>query len=351
MAKKFTEEEIRKLLRRYRSGQCTAEESAIIDRWYSSFENHKVTGIANNDPEKLHELKIEMFRNIANRIDHAEQTPAEPEVRKLHFNFQTLARVAAILLVGTAIGMFFYTREVAVGPDHDALAKNDGHDTEEVSTATVPGPIYLADGSVVWLKGDSRLEYPESFTGDTREVTLVGEAFFDVARDPKKRFIIHSANFTTRVLGTSFNIKAYGNEDAHEVAVVTGEVVVSVKEPSDKAMEVVLTPNQKVVYSKKENSLVQYDAADSENYNAFRESKLAFDEVPLMDIVKVLNAEYDVEISLSNDAMQNCIVTADLTNESPEVGIEILSKAVSASVTTDGRKVLLSGSGCASQNE
>jgi transmembrane sensor len=82
---------------------------------------------------------------------------------------------------------------------------------------------------VVWLREKSRLEYAKKFTGSTREVTrevtFIGEAFFDVAKDQERPFIIQSKYLTTRVTGAAFNIKAYENEELQEVAVVTGEVM------------------------------------------------------------------------------------------------------------------------------
>ena len=76
---------------------------------------------------------------------------------------------------------------------------------------------------------------------------------------------------------------------------------------------------------------------------------LSFDEAPLRDIIKVLSAKYDTEIMLSNDAMENCMITADLTNETLEVSIAILSKAVQATYTIDGKNITLHGEGCGAQ--
>ena len=93
-----------------------------------------------------------------------------------------------------------------------------------VEKHTRPGEqrrLQLADGSVVWLNAGSRLRYPAAFARPQREVFLEGEAFFEVARDPKKPFLIHAGQSTTRVLGTSFSVRSYAREPAVVVVVVT----------------------------------------------------------------------------------------------------------------------------------
>lgn len=357
MNKKFTVEEVQELLRRYRLGQCTKEEIEIIDRWYNSLdqqEGHEMdfTGTVN-----LNDLKAEMFNNIVNEIDAKEhperKAGTERPVRKLyHFDVHILRRIAAILIVGTGMGLFFYAQpDLQNTGRQTSLEQTHKAETErEIVDAALKSTIYLSDGSVVWLKAGSRLEYPSSFTADIREVTLIGEAFFDVAEDPQRPFIIHAADLTTRVLGTSFNIKAHGDEDAAEVFVVTGKVMVSVKEPLvQNSQAMVLKPNQKAIYSRKDNSLVEASVTDEELKITSDKSKLAFDEIPLHDIVNVLNATYDINITLSSERMKNCLITADLTHETLGVSIAILSKAIHATYTIDGNNIKLYGKGCGVQ--
>src|SRR5690606_36092602 len=103
------------------------------------------------------------------------------------------------------------------------------------------------------LNAESRLLYPSRFRGGRREVTLVGEAYFEVAHQADKPFIIHSGKLITQVLGTSFNIKAYENDPDIKVAVLTGKVGVRNLTGNQKA--VFLTPNQEAVYNKAINSI------------------------------------------------------------------------------------------------
>ncbi|HEX8037571.1 MAG TPA: FecR family protein, partial [Chryseosolibacter sp.] len=320
----------------------------IVDRWYRSFELDD-TNLGGN----LEDVKVEMLDAINREIGRASAGQGDTEnqeapVRRLPFlTWNTFSRIAAIFLLGTACAIFFYKRAIYPARTEVSSAVSDDMNDDKATAAEAPSTLYLSDGTVVWLKEGSRLEYPEVFQGKTREVTLTGEAFFDVSKNPGKPFVIHSANFTTRVLGTTFNIKAYGNEDSGEVVVVTGRVVVAVNEPSPgKAREVVLHPNEKAVYSKKNNSLMETAAAESEKKIASGKDRLLFDETSLEDIITVLNATYGVNISVSGETMKRCIVTADLSRETLDADIEILSKAVNATYEIAGKDIILRGNGC-----
>lgn len=350
--KKLTEEDAKELLRRYRMGVCSKEEVEFINRWYQSFDRvqDKNADLEAGDP---YELKVEMLANIASRID-SEAHHEIPQLREKTFkniylnNINALRRIAAVLVVASGVGLFFFMRDVSFIAEMQGPPRIDNTNAVvEILEATSSTTLYLSDGSVVWLKEASRLEYPKNFRGDMREVTLIGEAFFDVARNKDKPFVIHSANFTTRVLGTSFNIKAYGDQDSQEVVVVTGKVVVSVKEPSnDNVKELVLTPNQKAVYRKGNNSLVGSDVAKTAISGIAHTRKLAFDDVSLEDILKVLSATHGTNVLMENESMSGCIITADLTEESLEASVGILAKAIGATYEWKGNEIILSGKGC-----
>ena len=349
MTRKLSNREFRKLLEKHSQGKCTEEELEILNEWYNSFDNQE------NEPDatEIADLKAEMFSNISAGIDQEESEIAKRRqstlaTRVKAINIYQLARIAAVLVLAVGVGMFVYLRQHRLGGE---VASNV--DAVEEGTVKIapqvegPATIYLSDGSVVWLKEKSRLEYPEMFAGGTREVVLVGEAFFDVARDGERPFIIRSANFTTRVVGTTFKIKDYENEESQEVEVVTGKVIVSVRSAKDNSVkELVLKPNRKAIYSKKDNLLVEATSGESALQQSFIKSKLDFNEVPLKDIITVLNVTHDVNITFANESMKRCILTADFTDESLEVSLAILSKTINAKFHRNGRDIILSGRGC-----
>ncbi|MGS2739628.1 FecR family protein [Sinomicrobium sp. M5D2P17] len=167
--------------------------------------------------------------------------------------------------------------------------------------------ITLPDGTVVKLNSDSKLSFPEEFRGDTREVTLEGEAFFEVQRNEKMPFLVKTGALTTRVLGTSFNIKAYKDEGEIAVSVATGKVEVSRKEAGKKEKDLlVLTPNEQALYKAKEKSLVKQEV-NTADIAGWKDGVLFF-ERPLGEVVKILERWYGVEIQINNPELANCII-------------------------------------------
>lgn len=348
MSRRISKEEAEALLNRYRAGKCTPRELEILKRWYRSYDEVEVPGLDN--PETQEVIKSAMRENINKHIRGQRKNRRARGglvLWRSHIPDVVSWAAAAVLLVGVGVGFYFYSGDTLSLRDRGVASNLEGTSsaTNKIIQSSAP-VLYLSDGSVIWLKGDSRLEFPEQFDGIRREVTLIGEAFFDVARDADRPFIIHSPNFTTKVLGTTFNIKDDGNQDLPEVAVVSGKVMVSLDHSDQgKVQQLVLRPNQKAIYSRKENTLLETQVRDSEVDTASKR-KFLFENTRLTDIINVLNAEHDVNIHLSHQALNGCLITADLTGLNLRVGLEALSKAINGTYSVDGREIVISGPGC-----
>ncbi len=336
-------EEAQELLKRYRQGRCTEQELKIVNRWYNSFDE---ADIKLPESSRLNAIKAEMLENIKSQIARDEMTVSrrvskKQPVKTSMFNLSNLKRIAAVLVVGFGIGFFIYNQH--------QMPEVITHQTVEEAPQlkALPSLIFLSDGSKVRLKEGSKLIYPATFTEKTREVTLIGEAFFDIARDEQKPFLIHAGNITTRVLGTSFNIKAYAEEESSEVSVISGKVSVSVNgEGKENARELILAPNQKAVYSKNEKVLIQRESTEKIQAETEKKAKLVFNETSLEEIVGVLNVYYDVNIRLENQKMKGCLITAELTDEPVEVSLKIITKAIGAEYRISEDEIILSGAAC-----
>jgi len=167
--------------------------------------------------------------------------------------------------------------------------------------------ITLSDGTQIWLNAGSLLKYPKEFKGDTREVYLTGEAFFDVAKDKKHPFIIHTDKMDTKVLGTSFNVQAYPDHALQEVSVLTGRVNVksSVTEEN-----VYVTPGQKVVFKAKNNKLQAFKDIPVNTISLWRKNIIVFEETPLPEVIATLNRNYNVAIEIDNKNLNNMKISA-----------------------------------------
>jgi len=156
--------------------------------------------------------------------------------------------------------------------------------------------ITLNDGTEVWLNAGSRLSFPSSFIGDSRVVTLDGEAYFKVARDEKRPFIVSTSQIATHVLGTEFNMKAYEGLESH-VTLVKGAVKVEIK---DSQKEVLLYPGEDIACL--HDGTCQVRQVDTTRYAQWLDGYFYFDDVCLKDILKELGYWYNLTIEAEDDA-------------------------------------------------
>lgn len=203
--------------------------------------------------------------------------------------------------------------------------------------------LTLSDGSVVHLNSNSSLSYPTAFGAGTREVYLRGEAYFEVAKDPARPFLIHSGRLQTRVVGTSFNVYAYPQARQLEVTVLTGRVVVS---DSVSGRTVTLHPAQKAVLTPALTALRREVAPSPQLSVAWQQGKLSFDQAPLPAIVDKLAVRYGVEISLSSARLQQCRLTVEFGPESLAQALELLSALTGSTYTQQQQHITLTGRGC-----
>lgn len=171
----------------------------------------------------------------------------------------------------------------------------------EMNTLIVPQKgeyhLVLSDGTKVWLNSDTRLRYPISFEGNMREVWLEGEACFEVVSNPRMPFIVRSANLSTRVLGTVFNISAYADDPSVMVTLVSGKVAVS---PEGKNMSELL-PGECLTYDASKGS-VQVDEVNTDDVLAWKNGIFLFNREGMDVIVRKLARWYGVEIGYDAEA-------------------------------------------------
>jgi ferric-dicitrate binding protein FerR (iron transport regulator) len=202
--------------------------------------------------------------------------------------------------------------------------------------------LTLPDGSVVLLNENSRLAYIKDFK--VREVNLKGEAFFEVTKQKGQSFEIKTNTTKTRVLGTSFNVRAYDKTPV-EVAVVTGKVAVESIEKGTKA-SVVLLPNEVVVYDAVANRMEKNTEATN-NSLAWKTQELVFDNMTLGNVIETLERYFEVEIE-SDPKIRNCHYTG--TFKEPQLD-EVFNTIAFTFPTdleikkVDGKYILI-GQGC-----
>lgn len=196
---------------------------------------------------------------------------------------------AAVFVVFSMLGYYYYSINTT-----PTLAQVTAVENGEM--------VLLGDGSKVWLNRDAILSYPENFEDDTRTVDLVGEAFFEVEKNPEKPFVVATQNAETRVLGTSFNVSS--GQETTEVTVATGKV--EVRSPNNE--KVVVAPGYT---AKVQGETVSFFVTTNLNYLSWKTGLFTFNETELTKVVADLNTYYTGQIRLENDVVTTCKITAE----------------------------------------
>lgn len=175
---------------------------------------------------------------------------------------------------------------------------DDSHITQNVklTLSTPRGGQYqvsLADGTKVWLNADSKLHYPRVFSGDNRTVELTGEAYFEVAKDESRPFIVQTASETVEVLGTHFNVNAYDEESSSSVALLEGKVNVSLANQQSKT----LLPGQQSIVK---GDIIQVRKTDISESVAWKNGEFMFNNESLSSVMRKLARWYDIEVELDS---------------------------------------------------
>jgi len=204
--------------------------------------------------------------------------------------------------------------------------------------------VHLPDGSTVLLNDNSSLKYDQnSFNSKTREVTLTGEAFFDIKHNEKKPFIVHTGKIQTRVLGTAFNINAKNSSKNIEVTVARGKVQVGDTEK----VYGVITPNQQIKVNKTTLSFEQNNISAA-IVTEWKSNYLILDDINMTEAAALISQKYKVQILIQNEKIKNCRITASFLNEED---LDHVLKVISSVIETEyhynkAGTVILDGKGC-----
>ncbi len=260
--------------------------------------------------------------------------------------------IAAALLIVFASSYLFI--RYSGRPHKNDLALNE--------VTTKPGAktsFLLPDGSKVWLNSESKLEYKSNFNDSIREVTLEGEAFFDVVKDKKHPFIVHTSDIDVRVLGTAFNVKSYPKESSIEATLIRGLIEITNKrDPA--SPKLILHPHDKLVFNK-ESAMAETTVGKPQEISlrkpfaittvpknlsdtALAETswvynKLLFDGETLRENAAKLERWYNVKIRFKDDKAGNTPIRYPLSNETIEEALKALQYIEPFHYRINGREI------------
>lgn len=339
------------LLKRYQNGECTPREKRLVEQWFALLDGEA----PNHTPEEQQQVEDRIWRAIQQKQPLVVETRIRPLHGRTSWRWAAAAAVVLAVLVG---GYRFWQNQQLVGRTGPVAQPTASGLFTRTNSTNQPMVFRLSDGTEVRLSPLSRLEFPREFDARKREVFLTGKAFFNVAKNPERPFLVYTGEVVTKVLGTSFWVDASETRRAVEVSVVTGRVSVFQRDArddyvSDKVKSgVILTPNQRVTYAEESRAFVTglvekpVLVAAEEQTRPARVS-FVFDDAPLGAVVERLETAYGIEIILENERLARCLFTADLTKQPLFAKLDLLCAALNADYEVRGTTILLSGKGCA----
>ena len=300
-------------------GEASKQEQELVEAWLKQSDANKQEyerfrkiwdnskNIAAKSTVSVDDAWARFQQRVEQKDNPVDNTAPFPSTKKRTFG--TWLRAAAIMLLIAGGGLTAYKMSNSTTTINSELA---------VITETLP------DGTVVTLNKNSSISYHKNFKGDTRNITLHGEAFFDVTPNKAKPFIIDVDGVTVRVVGTSFNIKS--TEQRTEVVVATGIVTVSKNNNAVK-----LTPNEVAIVETGSNAPVKTISKD-DLYNYYKTKEFICDGTPLWRLVEVLNEAYNKDIKIRNPRLKDIQLSTRFSDESLDMILTVIKETYKDSV-------------------
>ena len=333
----ISSEEIEALLPGYLTGELSDEKRMFIDDWRRESDENEARFRENlnawesmaflNQMEQFN--SFEALKKVSKRLTESERTKW----------WVMIQRAAAILLLPLIIYSGYITLR------NLSLTK---HQQEHVVMQTISSQqgmvtqFELADGTKVWLNSGSALQFPTYFTGDQREVKLIGEAFFEVAKNENQPFQVKVKDLDIEVLGTSFNVVSYDDEKQAEVVLVEGKVKLSVETDQGEKVFGTMQPGQRTVY-KEDNNSVESEEVVVEKYIAWRDGNLIFRDDKMEDVVRRLSRWFNIEIVINDPEIKNYVYKATFRNENLSQVLNLLKLSAPIDYLIVDNKLLPNG--------
>jgi transmembrane sensor len=320
----MNEKEFLDLIERYQAGKATTDERVLLENLMESRAQDDL--YKKFTKQQQHETREKVKQRLDEKIGKREKK----ETKMIPLRWMSAA-AAMILVTAASYLVWHYTTRLR------------GNEMLQVTASGKVRKVLLPDGSIIWLKGKSKLTYPKKFVNSTRNVVLIGEALFEVEKDPAHPFIIQCGELTTTVLGTSFNIKSI--EKNIEVLVLTGKV--SLTSSADKEGVVVL-PNEKVVYSGLRTQLAKMETGKEEKMATLEgtEYSMRFEDIRMSEIIRRIEGKFNVVVTTSDPRLGNCMITADFTDQSLNRTFNMISQTLGFTYKIEEGKISLDGVGC-----
>ncbi len=333
------------ILRRYFNQECNDLEKERVETWFNDLKLEKTLKKTLRDQWEEIALKPpgsdidsdrifdKIYRHIHTNEWRKEQN--KPFSRKL---YNTFSKIAAILILPVLIYSGWSLK--------NSISASK---TDRISYAEIYSPLgarthfELPDGSSGWLNSGSTLKFPVKFHGSTRKVSLIGEAYFDIAKNTKKPFVVNAGNIEVMALGTRFNVLDYPDDKSMHITLEAGKVVINAISRTKKVIRITeLEPDQQLIIQKGSMES-QKRKVDSKNYTSWKHGMLIFRNDPMSEIIKRLQRWYNVEITMEDKEIETYRYRATFEDETLNEALTLLKLTSPIDFVQDKRVKLADG--------
>jgi len=325
----MTKAEFLAILEKHLDGTATAAERRVLDNFY---QHHLARSKKEWMFTESERIRLEIFESLNRAIDADVRQQRRPVFNK------TLRIAATVIIILTAgIGLYL-TRFAAPEIQYTTITTPRGQQKT----------ITLSDGSVVHLNAESSITFPEQFAAlDSRNIQFSGEAFFEVTPDKTKPFIIHSEGLITTVVGTSFNVQAYPEDETIAVTVATGKVRIEVVDDQQReTASELLNPGQQGLYDKR-SARIARTQVQMEKYFAWKDGTILLQGATLKEATDILGRWYDAEFIFENPDLKTCTIDGKFRNDQLPNILENLRFLMGIEYRIEeGNKVIINGKSC-----
>lgn len=313
------------LMKRYLTGQVSEQEKAKIEAWLEVMKTEDTT-----DLELSKEDEENLFQRIVSSKDNVKEIEAFFPSQKTISPTTWILRIAASLLI---ISFASFTVWYFGANDQAGLETSSKGGVEK---------IILNDGTLVWLRGNSKLAHYNKDSEGIRYTELDGEALFEVAKDTNHPFIIQCGEISLKVLGTSFSVKT--RNDSLELKVLTGKVNISLP---NNAAGINVEPNEKVLYTGNGKlEKLALEKSEALEVIANTEYNMQFINTTLDQAFESIEKKFDVTVKLADRRIRECRITVDLTDRSLENSLQMIAEVLNIQYEQEGKTITVNGNGC-----
>lgn len=329
----MTVKRFKNILDKIHNGDASLSEKMELDDCMDSEKFEEISMNAWNDAseESVSEsLRNELWNNI-NAVISETESGKKSDAHSSAFNYKNMFKVAVsvvILCIGIMAYMLF---------DKAGTPLSDGGRVAFNVEPGQKGNLCLPDGTMVYLNSASKITLDVDYNVEERIVNLSGEAFFEVAKDPSRRFVVICNGVEVEALGTKFNVKAYPADSVVTTTLSEGKVKVY-----NDRQSVTLLPNGVATYDLKENSLKSHIVEDVMVANYWRTGHLVYHSEPMSFIAKTIERMYNVKINIQDKKLLDMRFTGTIQNNSLTNVLYIMSLSYPLTYTIDGSEITIS---------